>query len=89
MMRTVWKYELEVTDLQAHSIPEGGTVLCVQVQRGRPCVWVLVDSENPAKERIFRTFGTGHKIPENEKLDYIGSYQLYRGDFLGHLFEEV
>lgn len=86
-MRTIWKYELEVTDQQIHAIPEGGVILCIQVQREHPCIWVLVNREHPQEERTFRICGTGHEISENEDLSYIGSFQLYNGAFVGHLFE--
>jgi hypothetical protein len=87
MMRTIWKYEMVVEGQQVHEMPMGAKVLCVQIQAGKPCIWALVDPERPMKEYMFLTFGTGHEIPDNESLAYIGSYQLYNGAFVGHLFE--
>lgn len=44
--------------------------------------------ERELEERNFRLAGTGHRIEEEqEKLSFIGTFQLYGGSFIGHLFE--
>ena len=87
-MNSIWKFELEVTDEQLIEIPAGSLLLDVQVQHGTPCLWARVEPEaEKVKRRIF-THGTGHPVPETTG-DYIGSYQLQGGAFVGHVFEAV
>lgn len=84
-MTTIWKYELIVTDEQMVAMPAGAEVLCVQVQRGVPRAWVLVDPEAPLAPTTFIIHGTGHCV-ERTDLRYVGTFQLYDGAFVGHAF---
>jgi len=69
-------------------LPKGAKILTVQVQRDKPQLWALVNPKSPAETRNFRLVGTGHLIKESEEnLNYIGTFQLFNGDFIGHLFE--
>lgn len=75
-MKTIWKYQLEVTDEQVLQVPHGSEVLCVQIQDDTPCLWIKVpdDRENGWRERLtILTFDTGN--PLSEEGDYIGAYQ--------------
>lgn len=87
-MITIWKYILEVTDKQTIEVPEDGKILSVQVQNGKPCLWVLVNSENKKVVRTIVTYGTGNRITDY-KHDYIfiGTYQLHNGGLVFHVFE--
>lgn len=81
---TVWKYTLEIgtTELE---IPLGAAVLSVQVQRGEPCLWCLVNPQAQKGRRTFEAFGTGQQVPTGRR--HLGSFQLLDGDFVGHVFE--
>lgn len=89
----VWKFAFDVQDDIEILMPVGARVLTVQVQGGRPCVWVLVDpSEEKRSKRQFRVAGTGHVLQTEAKMDqlkYVGTFQLLDGKFIGHLFEVV
>jgi hypothetical protein len=87
IMRTIWKYQLEVADLSILQIPKGGKILCVQTQNEQPCIWVDVDSEAPTETRWFKIFGTGHQMGIDERVIYIGTFQLNNGSLVFHLFE--
>jgi hypothetical protein len=90
IMRKIFKYELETVGTQVLTLPADSTILCVQVQRGVPCIWADIDAETSAiEQRKFRIYGTGHPIDESEAIEYIGTYQLYQGDFVGHVFEVI
>jgi hypothetical protein len=81
---TIWKYPLEVEDLQQIEMPVGAQVLAVEVRNGQPCLWAKVD---PTKLNVvceIATVGTGHPANHAEGLQYIGTYQL--GNFVGHVF---
>jgi len=34
-MKTIWKFELEITDRQGITMPEDAEILCVKVQKKR------------------------------------------------------
>jgi hypothetical protein len=39
---TIWKFELEVTDLQEVVMPSGAEILSVGNQDGKLCLWAMV-----------------------------------------------
>ena len=86
-MVTVWKYGVDITDVFVRKIPQAAKILDVQVQAGNVCMWVMVDTDMPEEERTFRVVGTGHPIEITARLDYIGTFQLHSGSFIGHLYE--
>ena len=86
-MRTIWKYALQVADLQTIAMPQGAQVLCVQTQSGIPQLWALVDPGAPMKERAFVTYGTGQEMPDCPDV-YIGTYQIRGGALVFHVFEK-
>lgn len=84
-MKTIWKFELPSGGIT--KMPANAEVLCVQSQNGNPCLWALVNSDEPMVEmRYFKVYGTGHSIPENPGK-YIGTFQLQSGAFVFHVFE--
>jgi len=85
-MKTIWKYELETTDLQEIEMPHAAKILTVQVQNGVPCIWCLCKPNNLKQFRIIQTIGTGHE-KENIKGIYIGTYQLLEGSVVFHVFD--
>lgn len=85
-MKTIWKLPLETTDTQDVSMPAEAEILCVQVQRDIPCIWILCDPELPTELRTIEIFGTGHPVQEGVR-DYIGTYQLHGGGLIFHTFE--
>lgn len=84
-MKRIFKYPLQTIDAQTVHLPRGAMSLCVQVQAG-PCVWALVDDTQPTEPRIVRVIGTGHPIPDADKLGYVGTYQLHGGALVFHVF---
>lgn len=88
-MKTIWKYEFETNNLVRIDIPKGYKILTLQTQNGQPCIWVLVDPENPKEPVAFRVIGTGHPIQNAgfDKSNYIGTYQQNDGALIFHLFK--
>lgn len=80
---------MEIVDEQVIRLPKDATILCVQTQRGAPCLWFVVkDTTNPDREeRTFLMYGTGH---ERQKIDgnYVGTFQLGDGTLMFHVFEK-
>jgi len=83
----MFKYPLEVIGLQTIMMPHLAGILCVQVQRGVPCLWALVEPGAVGEPRTIVTVGTGRPEFDDDRLHYIGTYQLHDGHFVGHVFE--
>ena len=85
----VYKYPInEFSDYIGMEMPQGAKILTVQMQYDVPCIWALVDPDMPLEQRVFRLAGTGHPIYESLiNLDYIGTFQMSRGDLIFHLLE--
>lgn len=88
-MKTIWKYELETLDLFGLDMPRGAEVLTVQMQKGKPCLWAVVDTGNDKENRTFAIHGTGHDVNNADSKKYIGTYQLMGGDLVFHMFELI
>jgi hypothetical protein len=88
MAKKIWKFQLQTTHSQVLEIPSGSEILTVQVQNGKPCIWALVDDIYSPTKRIIEVFGTGHTIEDGTRK-YIGTYQLYSGDLVFHVFERI
>jgi hypothetical protein len=86
MTQTIWKYPLETTDDQDIEAPDNATVLDVQMQHDRPCLWMLVDPNIPVRIYHVKTFGTGHPVRFDDAYVFAGTYQLANGNFIGHVF---
>lgn len=88
-MRTIWKQELEIQDLQNVTAPRGATLLAMRNQRERPTIWFLCDPKEPmVKLGRLRLIGTGH---ETAMLDepgwtYLGTDLFDGGDLVLHAF---
>lgn len=83
--KSVWKFELQVTDEFKLTMPKGATPLHVEVQNDKPCLWALVDPTAEREERTFYVHGTGH--PVGPGAEHVGSFMLMDGTFVGHLFQ--
>lgn len=85
-MKAIWKFPLEILDLQEIAIPKGAIVRAIQVQDGRPCLWAEVDSEAPKITHEFRTYGTGHPMDTDWPF-YLGTYQV--GALVFHVYTKL
>lgn len=86
MGRTIWKFQLKMTELPTIRMPKGAEVLSVQDQMGHLCLWAIVDPDEEMEDRHFRIFGTGHPIVYPTG-DFIGTVQ--QGQFVWHIFDTV
>jgi len=87
-METIWKYSLgQVKNSYVIPMQEDAEILYLEVQYGEPCIWAKVNTDAPKAERKFKLYGTGH---QHEVIGgkYIGSFMLYSGSLVFHLFEE-
>lgn len=85
--KAVFKYTLSAEEAQQFvEMPRDAEILCVQTQDGRPCLWALVDPTAESIKRDIRIYGIGHPIQEHGHR-YIGTYQLWSGKLVFHVFE--
>lgn len=86
-MTTIFKYELDITDFNDIAIPQEAEVISIQVQNDIPCIWALVNTDNPVETRRFITVGTGNEIPGCLPMVFVGTYQLPKLGLVFHCFE--
>ena len=84
-MRTIYKYPIEITDTQTLEVPQDRRILNVQMQDGKPCIWMEVETDTPHAELKVYVVGTGHPMPKTD-LHYIGSVQIANGLYVFHVF---
>jgi hypothetical protein len=73
-VKTVWKYELSVADLQTVELPFPHTIRKVRMHRDDTHVinlWVEADSDGPRTRRTFRIHGTGREVKGEEYIDTV------------------
>ena len=89
-MQTIWKFPLEITDIQHVKMPKGAKILSVHNQGQspgeRPMLWAMVNPEAEPEEREIHIAGTGH-MRDLYDLTYIGS--AVGPIFVWHVFENV
>jgi hypothetical protein len=86
----IYKYPLQVTDVQILQLPKGARVLAVQCQHDAPQLWALVNEKQPPEPRVFVTYGTGNPIPDTAAQErYTCTYQMRGGALVFHVFERL
>lgn len=85
---TMWKFEIPLEDDFELEMPGGAIPLSVGVQRNTPMIWAAVDSATREKERHkFHLRGTGQPLPNLNVSRFIGTFQLWDGRLVYHLFD--
>lgn len=85
MNGAIWKYQL-VVGFNQLTLPIHARFLSVQVQGREPQAWFLVNPRARTEERQFVVVATGMEF-DPEDLEYLGTFQLLDGEFVGHLWE--
>ena len=91
-MQTIFKYPLEMQDLQKIEAPKGAKFLRVQMQESLdgPALWAYVDSDADPEERVILITGTGKEIKvDPKKLRFLDTFQMSDGALVWHVFEVV
>lgn len=89
MSEVIWKFQVPVQDRFQLDMPVGSTVLSVNQQHGKVCMWASVDTDAETSPRNFALVGTGHVLPSCHDVwrTFIGTVMLHGGDLVFHLFE--
>ena len=81
--KTIWKFPVQHGAF-GQAMPNGARVLTVQLQEGRPYMWVLCNPGAELETRQFQVVGTGWSS-DLDHWRYLGTWQ---GDgMVWHLFE--
>ena len=83
----IWKYELEIADMQEVTMPDGAELLSVANQDGNLCLWAMVDPSKEKRRRYIEIIGTGNPIFTDMGVDreFIGTAVV--DPFVWHVFE--
>lgn len=84
-MNTVWKFPLEITDMQKIKMPVGAVVVHGGLDPfGVPCLWCQVDDqEYISRYEVIYIVGTGNPIPPDASR-HLGSF--VQGPFVWHVY---
>ena len=89
MKMVIWKFELQITDLQEVTMPDGAELLSVANQNGSLCLWAMVDPDlsKEKRHRYIEIIGTGNPILVDVAIDrkFIGTAVV--SPFVWHVFE--
>ena len=86
-MAQVWKFVLQPEI--SLSMPKGAELLSVASMGDDICLWVRVNPNAEKVNRTFLGFGTGHDMPDNLQLQFVGTAHLSGGALVFHVFEKV
>jgi hypothetical protein len=91
--RTVWKfpfkYNEQIIELE---LPQNSRIIHTDHNNGEPCIWALVNPDNPTEKRIFQLLGTGNETEldiNQEQLNYIGTLKGVGNGIFIHVFERI
>ncbi|MBD2391952.1 GUN4 domain-containing protein [Aphanizomenon flos-aquae NRERC-008] len=90
-LKTIKKCELPDSGEFDLDLPIDAQILAVQMQKDKPCLWMLIDSQKEkddiyGKKRTFCWFRTGEPIGYTD-LIHIATLQSNGGNHVSHLFE--
>ena len=87
-MKTIYKYQLLITDEQIIQTYEGAKPLCVKLQNGVPCLWCLVETEANPDIMTIRCAGTGHDlgVKRYDDVEYIDTILICGDSLVFHFF---
>ena len=74
-MRTIHKYALDQLGVCTIRMPAAAEFLSVQVQRGAPVLWALVDTEVGERDYTFYVATTGEDLSDVSLMKYLGTFQ--------------
>lgn len=81
----VYKYQITNKKRQDIELPEGAQILSLQLQKGIPTIWALVDPEAVTYTRRFFVVATGEEIGDH--LEYVGTFQVPESELVFHIFK--
>lgn len=87
MPNVIYKYALTIATETDIVMPKGARLLSVQVQRGEPMVWAIVDHSQRTVRRRLSVRETGNPLEDAFSGAFIGTIQMYGGAIVFHVFD--
>jgi hypothetical protein len=89
-MKTIYKYDLRISDSQYIDLPINSEILSVKNQGNNLCLWALVDTDEDSKITYeIGIFGTGNEIYDNTTFkEFIDTCVMPNG-LVWHLFKRI
>lgn len=88
-MIRILKHEIPASSEFTLPLHEGSCLLKLAVINEKAYIWVQEDESKVQRDVKFRLVGTGEEIRFNPSIMYIGTFILYNGSFVGHLFVDT
>lgn len=86
MKTTIWKFSIPLENKFELEMPGDPHCLHVEAKGNHPCLWAIVDPEEPLQKWPFILVATGEILPEDKHTVYLGTFQLAGAAFVFHLF---
>ena len=83
----IYKFPVPLEDIFTIDMPIDSKILSFQEQKGNLVLWTAFWPNSSREQRKFTLVGTGHDIDMDLVKQYIGTAQLFKGDYIWHLFE--
>ena len=85
MSKIIWKYTLENERAQLVKMPWKSEIIDIQMQNGKPTMWVMVDPKSEETEVKISRYETGEEIHEDAlEVEYLATVQ--DGELVCHFF---
>ena len=82
-MKTIHKFPLQIQYTQTVNVQPNAEVVLVGLDpNGIPCIWALVDPNEPLQPYTIHIIDTDHPVPSN--TDHLGSF--VSGAYVWHVF---
>lgn len=88
-MARILKHEIPAASEFTLPLHEGSKLLKLSVVNEKAYIWALEDESKPKRGVKFRMAMTGEELNLDPFMLYIGTFILYNGSFVGHLFMDT
>lgn len=88
-MARILKHEIPAASEFTIPLHEGSKLLKLAVVNEKAYIWALEDESKPQRGVKFRMVVTGEELKLEPFMLYIGTFILYNGSFVGHLFVDT
>ena len=88
-MARILKHEIPTASEFTLPLHEGSKLLKLDVVNEKVYIWALEDESKPKRGVKFRVAMTGEELNLDLFMLYIGTFILYNGSFVGHLFMDT
>ena len=88
-MARILKHEIPAASEFKLPLHEGSNLLKLDVVNEKVYIWAMEDESKPQRGVKFRMVMTGEELNLDHFMLYIGTFILYNGSFVGHLFMDT